>query len=50
MPDYEKMYLDLFRASGEALDMLRAARRKCEDMYLAAGDEQSAQAEKRTGE
>ncbi len=50
MPDYEKMYLDLFRASEEALDILIAARRKCEDMYLAAGDEQSAQAEKRTGE
>ena len=49
-PDYKEMYLDLFRASEEALDILIAARRKCEDMYLAAGDEQSAQAEKRTGE
>ena len=50
MPDYKEMYLDLFRASEEALDILIAARRKCEDMYLAADDRQSAQAEKRTGE
>ena len=50
MPDYEKMYLDLFRASEEALDILIAARRKCEDMYLAAESETPAQAEKRAGE
>ena len=28
MPDYEKMYLDLFRASEEALDILIAAQRR----------------------
>lgn len=40
----------MVRASGEALDILIAAQRKCEEMYLAAGGEETAQAEKRAGE
>ena len=35
IPDYKEMYLTLFRASEEALDILIAAQRKCEEMYLA---------------
>lgn len=49
-PDYKEMYLNLFRASEEALDILIAAQRRCEEMYLAAGGEEAAQAEKRAGE
>lgn len=48
MPDYKEMYLDLFRASEEALDILIAVQRKCEEMYLAGG-EGTAQAEERAG-
>ena len=50
MPDYKEMYLDLFRASEEALDILIAAQRRCEEMYLAAGGKENAQAEERAGE
>ena len=50
MTDYKEMYLTLFRASEEALDILIAAQRKCEEMYLAASGEEAAQAEKRAGE
>lgn len=50
MPDYKEMYLDLFRASEEALDILIAAQRRCEEMYLAADGEETAQAEERAGE
>ena len=50
MPDYEKMYLDLFRASEEALDILIAAHRRCEEMYLSSQQEERSQAEKRAGE
>ena len=49
-PDYKEMYLNLFRASEEALDILIAAQRRCEEMYLAAGGEETAQAEERAGE
>lgn len=43
MPDYKEMYLTLIRASEEALDILIAAQRKCEEMYLSAE-------ERKTGE
>ncbi len=36
MPDYKKMYFTLFRAVEEAIKILIAAQRKCEEMYLAA--------------
>lgn len=49
-PDYKEMYLNLFRASEEALDILIAAQRRCEEMYLAADGEETAQAEERAGE
>ncbi len=47
-PNYKEMYLTLFRASEEALDILIAVQRKCEEMYLAGG-EGTAQAEERAG-
>ena len=50
IPDYKEMYLTLFRASEEALDILIAAQRKCEEMYLSAGGEETAQVEERAGE
>ena len=49
MPDYKEMYLDLFRASEEALDILIAAHRMCEEMYLSDESEKPAQGEERAG-
>lgn len=37
MPDYKEMYLTLMKASEEALDILLAAQRQCEEIYLASG-------------
>ena len=34
MPDYKEMYLKLFRAAEEAVDILIAAQRDCEEMYI----------------
>ena len=34
MPDYKKMYLRLFRASEEAINLLIEAQRECEEMLL----------------
>ena len=36
--NYKEMYLIMFRACEEAIDTLITAQRKCEEMYLAAGD------------
>ena len=36
MPDYKKMYFTLFRAAKEAIKILIAAQRECEEMYLTA--------------
>lgn len=33
-PDYKEMYLELFRATEKAINLLIAAQRKCEDMYI----------------
>ena len=38
MPDYKEMYLKLFRASGEAVNLLIAAQRECEELYMNAPD------------
>mgnify|MGYP007121864861 FL=1 len=40
MPDYKEMYLTLCKANEEALDILIAAQRKCEKLYLAAEENQ----------
>ena len=34
MPDYKEMYLKLFRAAEEAANILIAAQRECEEMYI----------------
>ena len=36
MPDYKKMYLTLFRATEEAVNILLAAQRECEELYCSA--------------
>lgn len=34
MPDYKELYLKLFRATDKAADLLIAAQRECEELYL----------------
>lgn len=34
MPDYKEIYLKLFRASEEAVNVLIAAQRECEELYV----------------
>lgn len=34
MPDYKKMYYELFRASEEAIRILTEAQRRCEELYI----------------
>lgn len=36
MPDYQEMYLTLFRATQQAIDTLVSAQQKCEELYLEA--------------
>lgn len=36
MPDYKKMYLTLFKASEEAVNLLITAQRECEELYLSS--------------
>ena len=36
MPDYEKMYFDLFRATEKAINLLIDAQRACEEEYISA--------------
>jgi len=36
MPDYKTMYLKLFRASEEAVNLLISVQRECEEMYMSA--------------
>lgn len=36
MPDYKKMYLTLFRATEETVNILIAAQRECEELYCSA--------------
>ena len=38
MPDYKEMYLDLFRSSEKAINILIEAQRRCEESYLSAGE------------
>lgn len=34
MPDYKEMYLKLFRASEQAVNLIISAQRECEEMYI----------------
>ena len=36
MPDYKEMYLKLFRASEQAVNIIIDAQRECEEMFLSA--------------
>lgn len=36
MPDYKEMYFKLFRATGEAMEILIDAQRECEELYMNA--------------
>ena len=40
MPDYKEMYLKLFRASEAAVNVLIAAQRECEELYLSEIDKE----------
>lgn len=36
MPDYQQLYLHLFRAVTRAIDILLKAQQECEELYLSA--------------
>lgn len=36
MPDYKKMYLTLFKAAEDALNILETAQLECEELYVSA--------------
>ena len=36
MPDYKRMYLEMFRETEKAIEILIAAQRQCEEMYINA--------------
>lgn len=38
MPDYKEMYLKLFRASNQAIEILISAQQECEELCCAAAD------------
>ena len=39
MPDYKKMYLTLFRATEEDIDLLIEAQQTCEELYVDAPED-----------
>lgn len=39
MPNYQEMYHTMVRATEKAIDILIAAQRECEDMYLLSSEE-----------
>ena len=38
MPDYEKMYFTLFRATEQAINTLIEAQRACEELYISESE------------
>lgn len=36
MPDFKEMYFKMLRASEQAISMLIAAQRECEDLYISS--------------
>ena len=38
MANYQEMYLELFRATTRAIDILVEAQQKCEELYISAED------------
>lgn len=45
MPDYKKMYLTMFEASEAAINLLIAAQRECEELYISASEPEITQME-----
>ena len=41
-PNYKELYLTLFRATEQAINALIAAQQRCEELYLAATDGETA--------
>lgn len=39
-PNYKEMYLKLFRASENAINLLVSAQQECEEMYLSTAEEE----------
>jgi len=37
MPDYEKMYFELFNATTKTIEALKEAQRRAEELYLSGG-------------
>lgn len=36
MPDYKELYFKMFRASEDAIDILVAAQRECEELFISS--------------
>ncbi len=36
MPDYKKLYLEMFRAAEQAVNILMAAQQECEALYISS--------------
>lgn len=36
MPDYKEMYLKIFRASEQAINILISVQRECEELYVSS--------------
>ena len=36
MPDYQELYVKLFRATEEAIQILIAAQQECEELYISS--------------
>ena len=39
MPDYQKMYLDLFNSVTDAIELLQKAQQDAEESYISEGEE-----------
>ena len=42
VPDYKKMYLTLFNATEEAVNLLITAQRECEELYISSEESETA--------
>jgi len=40
VPDYKEMYIKMFRACEDAINMLIAAQQECEELYVSAPEPQ----------
>ena len=50
MPDYKEMYLTLFRAVEDAVNILIEAQQECEEMYISAPEAELTMLPHRQGE